>query len=55
MPEALGEFRLMAPGLLLDHSKDDQAIEQEADPDDRAEMTNRFSGVIHWLPLPSQA
>ena len=33
----------MAPGLLLDHSKDNEANEQKANPDDRAEMTNRLS------------
>ena len=46
-----GEFRLMAPGLLLDHSKDNEANQQEADPDDRAEMTSRLSGVVHRLPM----
>ena len=46
----------MAPGLLLDHSKDNQAYQHEADRDDRAEMTSRLSGVVHWLvPPPSQA
>ncbi|AHF63171.1 hypothetical protein Syncc8109_0791 [Synechococcus sp. WH 8109] len=39
----------------MDHSKDNEANEQEADPDDRSEMTNRLSGVVHWLALPRQA
>ncbi|WP_170950558.1 hypothetical protein [Synechococcus sp. N32] len=45
----------MAPGFLLDHSKDNEANEQEANPDDRAEMTRRLSGVVHRLAPPSQA
>ena len=56
MLRSLGEFRLMAPALLLDHSKDNEANQHEADPDDRAEMTSRLSGVVHRLaPPPSQA
>ena len=42
----------MAPGFLLDHSKDNEANQQEADPDDRAEMTSRLSGVVHRLASP---
>ena len=45
----------MAPGLLLDHSKDNEANKQEADPDDRVEMTNPFSGVVYRLALPGEA
>ena len=45
----------MAPGLLLNHSKDNEANQQEADPDNRAEMTSRFSGVVHWLALPAKS
>ena len=45
----------MAAGLLLDNSKDNEAHQQEADPDDRAEMTNRLSGVVDWLALAGQA
>ncbi|WP_206749722.1 hypothetical protein [Synechococcus sp. N5] len=45
----------MAPGFLLDHPKDNEANQQEPDPDDCAEMTNRLSGVVHRLALPSQA
>ena len=55
MLKALCEFRLMAPGLLLGHSKDNEANQQQADRDDRAEMTRRLSGVVHRLAPPSQA
>ena len=44
----------MAPGVLLDHSKDNDANQQEADPDDRAEMTNRLSGVVYRLAPPAK-
>ena len=53
--KSLGEFFLLAPGFLLDHSKDNEVNQQEADSDDRVEMTNRFSGVIYRLALPGQA
>ena len=55
MLKIFGEFRLMAPGLLFDESKNNEAHEQEADPDDPAEMTNRLSGVVHWQGLAGQA
>ena len=50
--KSFGEFRLMAPGFLLDHSKDNEANQQEADRD---EMTSRLFGVVHRLAPPSQA
>ncbi|QNI65084.1 hypothetical protein SynA1544_02155 [Synechococcus sp. A15-44] len=45
----------MAPGLLLDPSKDNEAYQQEADRDDHAEMTSRLLAVVHRLAPPSQA
>jgi hypothetical protein len=45
----------MAPGLLFDNSKHNEANEQEADPDDRTEMTNRLFGLVHWLVPAGQA
>ena len=41
--------------LLLDHSKDNEANQQKANPDDCAEMTNRLPGVVHRLAPPRKA
>ena len=45
--KSLGEFRLMAPALLLQNSADNETNWQEADPDGCAEMTNRLFVVVH--------